>query len=640
MSYAGIHRISDQMRSNTLLDNIRRNTLQTALVQQQLATGNRLLTPSDDPAAANSALSVQRSMEQLEQTLANLQKAGNLFAMTDSALGDAATLLTEAQTLASASVGSTITAEEKVQAAGLINEITHQMLSLANSQLGDVYIFGGTATTEAPFLSTPGGVRYIGADQNTMSLLGEPSASPVGLTGQEVFGALSCRVSGYQDLTPQMSVNTRLADLRGAGEEGVRLNTIQITDGTNDIEVDLTAADRVGDVIAIINAAGGGVITAALGPANNFTISSSAGGADLVVTDIEGSQAARDLGIYRPTGQGATFNGDSVLPAVTATTQLADLVGGAGVDLTSGLIITNGQESATLDFSTDTTVEDLLNRINSAGVNVVARINADGTGIDVINTFSETELRIGENGGTTADDLGIRSFRGATTLDELNDGIGIHTVDGETDIRVNARDGSFFEVDLDGITDVDDVISSINTAAGIAGVAVSAALAATSNGIELTDATGGVANLEVVSTNSSTAAAELGLLQSVSANTLTGDDVNPIVPDSVFAHLAQLRDALLRGDDTWITLSTERLKDDFDHMVAQRARVGGLTRNVETRAERAEDQQTSNQATLSLLKDADYVEAVTRFQALQTALQANLITGSKMMSLSLLDFLR
>jgi len=640
MSYSGIHRVSDQMLSNTLLENIRRTSLQSALVQQQLATGNRILAPSDDPAAANNAMSLQRMGEQLAQQLANLQDAANIFAMTDSVLGDAATLLTEAQTIASASVGSTSTPAEQAAAGDLVNEITQQMLSLANYQLGAVYIFGGTANTDVPFLSTPDGVQYVGSDENTLALLGTPAPSPVGLTGREVFGALSCEVTGYQDLTPQMGLGTRLADLRGASQEGIRVNTIQISDGTNDITVDLAAADRVGDVIDAINAAGGGVITAALGPANNFTLSSSAGGADLVVTDIEGSQAARDLGLYRPTGQGASFNGDSVLPAVTVTTQLTDLLGGAGLDLASGIIVTNGQNSATLAFSTDVTVGDLLNRINNADVNVIARINADGTGIDVINTLSETELRIGENGGTTADDLGVRSFREATVLSGLNGGMGIHTMDGYTDLRVTARDGGTFEVDVTGAADVGDVIARINTAATGAGVAVSAALAVTGNGIELTDTTGGGANLQVASANASSAAEELGLVQSVAANTLTGDDVNPIVPDGVFADLARLRDALIEGDDTRITFYAERVQDDFDHVVAQRAHVGGLVRDIDNRTDRAEDEQISNLAMLSLLKDADYVEAVTRFQALQTALQANLITGAEIMSMSLLDFLR
>ena len=48
----------------------------------------------------------------------------------------------------------------------------------------------------------------------------------------------------------------------------------------------------------------------------------------------------------------------------------------------------------------------------------------------------------------------------------------------------------------------------------------------------------------------------------------------------------------------------------------------------------------STQALLSQLEDADYNEAITRFQSLQTALQANLQTTGRLLSQTLLDFLQ
>ncbi|MCP4713294.1 MAG: flagellar hook-associated protein 3, partial [Planctomycetes bacterium] len=39
------------------------------------------------------------------------------------------------------------------------------------------------------------------------------------------------------------------------------------------------------------------------------------------------------------------------------------------------------------------------------------------------------------------------------------------------------------------------------------------------------------------------------------------------------------------------------------------------------------------------IRDVDFTEAITRYQNLYTALQANLTTGSQLASLSLLDFL-
>ena len=81
---------------------------------------------------------------------------------------------------------------------------------------------------------------------------------------------------------------------------------------------------------------------------------------------------------------------------------------------------------------------------------------------------------------------------------------------------------------------------------------------------------------------------------------LTGEDVNGIEPGGVFAHLAQLRDALLSGDavaDHPVRPSGSRT--DRDRMVSLRAHVGGLVQDLTNRQERTEDQNTANQSLLS-----------------------------------------
>ncbi len=52
-----------------------------------------------------------------------------------------------------------------------------------------------------------------------------------------------------------------------------------------------------------------------------------------------------------------------------------------------------------------------------------------------------------------------------------------------------------------------------------------------------------------------------------------------------------------------------------------------------------DDAVTATQKLLSEVKDLDCTEAVTRFQQAQTTLQANLMTGSKLLQMSLMDYL-
>ncbi len=176
-----------------------------------------------------------------------------------------------------------------------------------------------------------------------------------------------------------------------------------------------------------------------------------------------------------------------------------------------------------------TTVEDLLNAINGSGTQVKAQINAAGTGIDLLNPLSGTDLRVGENGGTTANDLGIRSLNAQTNLAEFNNAAGVtpigQTVSGPTgQILVTRTDGTQFSVSVTGVSTPSQLISAINTAPGNA--TVTAALNAAGNGITLTDTTGGSGNLTVApGSNYVSNGTDLGILNAGSGGTLTGSNI-------------------------------------------------------------------------------------------------------------------
>ena len=78
-------------------------------------------------------------------------------------------------------------------------------------------------------------------------------------------------------------------------------------------------------------------------------------------------------------------------------------------------------------MSTAETVDELLNLFNGAELGLLAEINAAGNGINVRSRLSGADFTIGENGGTTATQLGIRTYTGATELADFNRGVGVPT---------------------------------------------------------------------------------------------------------------------------------------------------------------------------------------------------------------------
>jgi flagellar hook-associated protein 3 FlgL len=464
----------------------------------------------------------------------------------------------------------------------------------------------------------------------------ESAILPFMVDGNEVFGALSSRIQGSADLTPVLTTGTRLADLRGATDGGVNGGAIVISNGATTKTVDLSTADTIGNVIDLINAAAVGGITASIAPGGAGLLLSAAGADNITITD-SGGTCATDLGIVRatPAGAGVGISGTPLNPNLTPLTNLADLRGGLGIDL-SGLIVTNGQTTATIDLSTATTVEDLLNRINQSGTGVRARLSDNGTGIDILNPVQGTQMTVAENGGTTAADLGVRSFSSSSLLAELNGGKGVTTVAG-ADIQITRRDGSTFSVDLSGLNTIQDAINAINTAD--AGGGVTASFATTGNGIVLTDSTAG-ASLSVASLNASPAAADLGIKTSSISGIIAGADVNSVEATGIFGNLSKLRVALLGSDQTGITQSAEALQNDLNRIIRFHGQVGAQVKEFEARQNRLADQNVATKAMLSELEDTDFNAAITRFQTLQTALQANLQTTSRLLNLTLLDFLR
>jgi flagellar hook-associated protein 3 FlgL len=633
-------RVSQYLRTNIAQGTLSRTQQSLLEVQNELSTGKRLTVPSDDPGDATLAQQLRKTLESRIAYADNLRYASSHLSEVDSTMSSLTDLLRQAQTIASANVGSDVTADQRKAAAAVVENLYNQAMSLGNRQVSGTYLFAGDKGNVAPFAPEFGGMRFVGSEQTLSNTFDESMILPFMVDGNEVFGALSTRVRGAVDLAPDITTGTRLADLSGATNEGIRLGSIFLSNGVNSSTIDLSNAATVGDVIDAINAAAVGGITASIAPDGNSFLVSAGVADDITITEIGGGTTATDLGIVTttPGGAGTPVNGLNLNARVTPLTRLADLNGGAGIDVANGLVITNGPKSATVTFTGATTVEDLLNKINTSGTGVLARINDAGTGIDLLNPIQGLPLTIGENGGTTAADLGIRSFDASAKLADLNNGRGVRTVATGDDLSITRRDGTTFAVDLTSATTVQDVIDAINTAD--AGGGVTASFAAVGNGIVLTDSTGGAGTLAINAANFSAAIDDLGLRVTASGNTLTGTDVHPVEAQGLFANLGRLRDALLSSNQSAITTAAEGLSEDLDRVVPVRGEVAARVKDFETRQDRLDDQNVATRALLSSLEDTDYNEAITRFTALQTALQAQLMTTSRTLSMSLLDFLQ
>jgi flagellar hook-associated protein 3 FlgL len=329
---------------------------------------------------------------------------------------------------------------------------------------------------------------------------------------------------------------------------------------------------------------------------------------------------------------------------------------GADFDSTSGLVLTNGGKTVTLDTSAAVTVEDLLNLIKGSGLGLSAELNATGDGITVRSQLSGADFTIGENGGSTATQLGIRTYTGGTALADFNRGIGVpKNIDAtHDDLVITARDGTQLSINLSAATTVSDVIGLINgnSANNTGTTKIVAQLAATGNGIELVDqSTATTGSLSVQTVEGSKAAEYLGFVPTgqtqVSTNTpdaggnfvIQSADRHTLETDSVFNTLLRLKTALQNNDTEEIGRSLGRLDTDISRVTFARSEIGSRLQSLTTIGDKLKDEDVQLKSALSSDTDVDLVAAISDMTARQYAFQASLQTAANLMKLSLLDFI-
>jgi flagellar hook-associated protein 3 FlgL len=641
ISIGNLSRVSNSLKTFTALTQLQANSLRVFQQEQRLSTGQQLLSVGDDPVAAEKIARLTKSVETQDQILANLQHADGYLSASDSAIGQISNLLIDAASIASSQAGSFQSAEERASQAVVIDGIIDQLMNVGNTKYQGLYLFGGQGVNQAPLSAILGRITNVGNAGQRQTLVDPGFSQPFNVTAADVFGLGNETTGGYAHFDVQLAGSTRLSELNGATDAGIRLGTISVTEGAASFDVDLSGAETINDVIVRFNdaaTAAGSTVTLGINPADGATLRVTNGGASPIrIEDVGQGTSAADLGIKQSVGAGANIDGGDVHRRMTLTTALADL-GAGGVALPNGVVITNGQRTATVTFTGATTVQDVLNKLNASGVGIKASINSAADGIEIENLMAGTALVVGENGGTDAETLGIRTIDASVSLSRLNNLRGIHPVEGN-DIKITNAAGVSFEVDLSSAATVGDVINAIQAASAAAGAGISVTTSHGGAGFRLTGPAG-AGTIQVEALNMSPVAQELGILKTGSATVLEGDNVGAAYQGGVFTALYRLRDALQANDSAEITEAGKQINAVQGQIAAIRGEVGAKSKSLNARLDQTQQAVDATQILLSGLKDVDYTQAVTRFQQAQTALQASLTTGSQTLNLSLLDFLK
>ncbi len=176
------------------------NNQQGALmyVQQQLGTGRRILTPSDDPVGATRALGVSQAQAVNGQYNTSRTQATSALSTEENALQTVTTVIHNIQSLLVQAGNGTISDNDRASVATALQGQYDQLLGLANADDGNgQYLFAGVQSGTAPFAnSAAGGVVYNGDTGNQLLQVDVSRQMAAGDNGRAVFQSVT-GAAGY-----------------------------------------------------------------------------------------------------------------------------------------------------------------------------------------------------------------------------------------------------------------------------------------------------------------------------------------------------------------------------------------------------------------------------------------------------------
>ena len=146
-------RVTTNSFPDNLVYHLQRVSSRMATLQEQAATGQRLIDPSDDPAAAVRVLNYQSERGQILQYYRNAQRAQDIINATTSEVRNLMTASGRANEIIALSTD--LTGTEALSAYGTeVNQLLEQALVNANANFNEEPLFGGTTANTRPFTAT------------------------------------------------------------------------------------------------------------------------------------------------------------------------------------------------------------------------------------------------------------------------------------------------------------------------------------------------------------------------------------------------------------------------------------------------------------------------------------------------------
>lgn len=182
-------RVTQSMLSNNMIRNLSESYKKMGQYQDQLATGKKINRPSDDPVVAVKGMSFRTDMEKITQFERNISEAQSWLDNSDVTLDEVGQALQRTRELVVQASSDTTTPSDREKIKSEIDQLKKHIQNLANTKIGDKFIFSGTDTL-TPLFKNDGTLDLTVNDSDVDIEVFEGIKLNVNTGGKSLFGGI------------------------------------------------------------------------------------------------------------------------------------------------------------------------------------------------------------------------------------------------------------------------------------------------------------------------------------------------------------------------------------------------------------------------------------------------------------------
>ncbi len=228
-------RITPSIQIRNFLEHLAATKARMDRAQEQMSSGLKVNSLSDDPYAAAQASEIAAVSSENDEFISNNEQLIGKLGYVDNTLQGLIRTLDSARTAAAQALSGTTTPDSRATLAESIDSVRQQVLSISNSQYNGTFLFSGTRRPVGnAFLDNSPGFIYNGNSEFTFQRLDRSTTVQTNITGQELFVDPPAALDVLDALKTAIQNNDATA-IRAAADDlellSNRVNTVAATIG-------------------------------------------------------------------------------------------------------------------------------------------------------------------------------------------------------------------------------------------------------------------------------------------------------------------------------------------------------------------------------------------------------------------------